>query len=427
MAPPDYIEHIAANQLHKALVSLWDLLLGNIPDFNALEKAALELGENKFQAQVKIGADILLAKEPLRARNKLTQMNPLALFQALDHFLYIRYARGRSGAGQPARIECAGHGYFLRRRIVSALQPRHASQIGHPHSWLNYHTIVPETIHGMAIRFRELSAALFSNSGRDRGFLKLFVAAFSDRVVPQKSPNAGPGWVVAALDDLETRWRTTLSALETAKRDGADVVILPELTICPTLRARVVQWLIEKPSPPFSLVLPGSFHQAFPAGPHDATPRSVYNRAVLFSGNGHEVLSHCKYIPYGEKSDFEGIATGKTIELLETPVGLIAVAVCRDFNEEAMPYNRIWETIAPDLILVPAMGEAASFRAHQRKAESLTRFCGTTCAVANQHPKGTSTADYGFVCTQSDYENKRRSSDSFASTCATIPLNVKKV
>jgi hypothetical protein len=48
----------------------------------------------------------------------------------------------------------------------------------------------------------------------------------------------------------------------------------------------------------------------------------------------------------------------------------------------------LWRLLAPDLVLVPSMGHAATVSAHERRAKMLGRYAGTQVVVAGQPPPG---------------------------------------
>lgn len=150
----------------------------------------------------------------------------------------------------------------------------------------------------------------------------------------------------------------------------------------------IAEWLDDQQHN-LSLILPGTFHER-----HD---KHRYNHGSLFNKYGKTILEHRKLKKFGDHNEYESIDTGDKIELLDTPIGLVAIPICLDFCEEADPLKSLWETIGPEWFLVPAMGKKSSISAHVKRAESLHRLCGAVSVLANQDPDGT-IAGESFIC-----------------------------
>ena len=191
--------------------------------------------------------------------------------------------------------------------------------------------------------------------------------------------------------------------LKQASQNKADIIVFPELTICPELKDRVSQWLDDNPDHPFMLILPGTFHVTLKG--------KVFNSGEMFDRFGRPVLSHYKLTTSGPKEKPEKISTGRRIELLDTPIGLIAMPICLDFCDERSPFNGLWDEISAEWLLVPAYGGKTSITAHLRKAETLQRSHSAVSVVANQDPQGRD-KHHGFVChdrkEQENITNERR-------------------
>jgi predicted amidohydrolase len=178
------------------------------------------------------------------------------------------------------------------------------------------------------------------------------------------------------------------------------VVILPELAVCPTLRQEILEWLYFHKNNNFLLVVPGSFHEMV----EPLTPTALpFNRTGLFSGQGDLIFWHDKFIPFGhEDLCDELIQTGNTVTLWLTPIGVISLAICRDFCEGQGWVRSLWETLAPDWVLVPSMTLQGGISAHLRQAEHLHRDCNTRVLVANQwpfqpYPNQQDSCEHGFA------------------------------
>jgi predicted amidohydrolase len=378
---------LADGKLHQALLRCWLFFRDHHPAFQAAEKIAMDMAEQHSEQKEKL-YDLLLLGDPLTLRNRKYE-NPLALMEALDQFLFERYASHRPAP--PCLLSHGKEKYFIYRRVGAyGATPRHAEQTGHLQSRLRHHWIIPARIEGIKISIKSASAIqtiLCAPFEADE--LSVLVCAFPDGVTPKWLPLQGNAWISEELTDPETRWASALGAIKEAARQGAHIVVLPELSISPILRRRISEWLDDEADHPFLLVLPGSFHEE--------KEGKVYNTAALFGRSGKEILSHKKLTTFSDKDKREGTQTGDSIELLDTPLGLIGIPICLDFCQEGSPFNRIWLEIGPEWLLVPAFGGGGSIHGHRRRAESLQRAHGTVSAVANQNPDGKN-EDHGFIC-----------------------------
>ena len=386
---------LAANALHAALVRCWHYLKTDQTVFLRAEAKALD--DRQAHERAKDGiVKALLSRTTLHIDN--IDWPPLATLEILDRFLFERFDAGH-GLAPPVQVPVDDAlSYFVtRRQIAFAEPPRHSGQTGHLHSWLRWHWIAPTGIGGFQVRVAPLRAPsraiLASRLEKER--IRVFTAGFADGVELDLDQE-GPGtFLVREIVDPEARWSTISSALDAAARLRADIVVLPELTVSPGLRLRVADWLEDHRHHPFSLVVPGSFHER--------RGSKTYNRAEMLGAFGGVVLWHHKLTRFGDKDMSEGIVSGDSIELLNTPVGLVAMPICRDFCDEDAFFSLLWQELAPDWILVPAMGEQTSISAHLRRSGQLLRAYGCACAVANQPraAKGCACTDacqcHGFV------------------------------
>jgi predicted amidohydrolase len=184
-----------------------------------------------------------------------------------------------------------------------------------------------------------------------------------------------------AICDGSERGSKLWAAIEAAERDGFDVLVAPELTVTPAARrwiTRQLRWRGDVPGEPpaanpLALVAPGSFHEQVGA-------RFVH-RAILLDGAGNAVLEHHKLVPFGTLASFvEDIHPGDSVTLLITPIGTVAIAICKDFCDDHV--GAIWHHLQPEWLLVPAYGGGA--RAHEAAAARIGRMLGTITVLAHQ-------------------------------------------
>ncbi|MGC8490125.1 MAG: hypothetical protein ACP5SH_00145 [Syntrophobacteraceae bacterium] len=385
------VECIAKNDLHESMVRCWRMLETNFPFFQEQEQAARDHSrDDSYRKQKESIKKAVLSGTSLLIRN-LSHEYPLAFLEVLDDYLFKRFDYS-AGLSPSTLVLLDGETYTVHRRVLeSSMETAHGSKTGHLQSWLRHHWIVPASINGIEIKFRSAPDCIrkATEERLKAGEMQIYVGSFPDEITPRWLNDNPTKLYAGGLTDPGKRWEGILDVLEGAQKAGTSILVLPELTVCPTLRRKVRDWLDDQPDHCFILVLPGSFHEE--------RNGERFNIAELFNRFGNTVLDHRKLTRYGDSGRQEDIKTGRRIELLDTPVGLIGIPICLDFCEEGAPLSSLWEKIGAEWLLVPAFGETSSIHAHQRRAEELFRKHGTVSVVANQHPEG-SDEDHGFVC-----------------------------
>jgi hypothetical protein len=367
----------------RRLVELWVQLSDDHPSF--LDQ------EGEFQrndvVETVTGAHRLLGQgKPLPG-----EWNALVQLQALDAFLAEHSGTRATGVdaqlGTPVHLE-DGKRYWLYRRPQGLRQAPVEKQPGHLRKWMKHHHVLPEKQRGYQVAFPKPSDYLLEQLSRmhERGeHLKVAIARFEDGVEPTWRREQSPARFQAeALTDAETRWKTVRHVLERAREERAHVLVLPELTVPPELRLRIQEWLTEHAdSHALLLVLPGTFHEP------DSRGKRVVNRTELLDAYGQSLLVHDKLLPFRAHTlGDEDIHPGRRISLLPLPLGLLATPICLDFCEADQPLPELWKELGPAWLLVPAMGDGSSRRAHARAARTLFVTRGSVTALANQPLRG---------------------------------------
>ena len=373
--------YIVRGKFQSAFVELFHALRSNYPQWKNAEQDMLNQDKDDLKERI---LDTLLSGSQLKL-HKLSNSNPLSLLAALDEYIFSRYSG--IGASLEAKVKVKKNIYLIHRRTLEAsCQSTFSHQTGHLQAWLTYHWIIPEKINGFEIILRQAPIDLCKDC-HQRKELRIYVSSFPDKIKPDWDEDSN-ALLAHGFTDKKGRWQSVLRSFTKASSEKADIVVFPELTICPELRDAVVTWLLDNPEHPFMLILPGSFHQRMDG--------SVYNYSELFDRLGEKVLAHKKLTTSGTKGRFENISTGKRIELLDTSFGLIAMPICLDFCEEGVPFGEIWEHISAEWLLVPAFGNTSSLNAHWREAKKLYRSHKAVSVVSNQHIGGED-GDYGFI------------------------------
>ncbi|MBF0437602.1 MAG: hypothetical protein HQL93_00630 [Magnetococcales bacterium] len=335
--------------------------------------------------------------ERIRSEQKIppeAESTPLMLLSALDQALVNI---GERGSTQPIQIQVNNRDWFLVKRPVALGTRTHTEQSMHLHNWLNNHLIVPKIFNP------DKSAP---NNDQSDFKVKIIIARDDDDVRMRLKNNSLRVWFGTFPDNINPHWpefndqkctcknlenpclrrKSIQKSLNDAQTAQAQVVILPELAVCPTLQEEIRLHLKNKEFN-FLIVVPGSFHEWNKELP-DELP---FNRTRLLNGEGRQIFTHDKFNPFGsedKKSCHEVISIGNTVTLWITPIGVISLAICRDFCEEDDDSDpRLWKTVAPDLVLVPSMSPRGGMTAHLRQAQFLYNSCGARVLVANQWPK----------------------------------------
>lgn len=367
------IGELLVEDIHRPFISLWLRLTENYPLFQAVEQTSLD-DMNRHKEVKESVINLLMENPPLISATNIDTKFPLAILEALDEFL--DFDKGTREDSPTAMKELYGKTYLVYRRVRRIhYKIRHVQQTGHIRSYLRHHWIIPEEIHGIKISVTKIPAYLPVANFLEKKKIKSFIGSFTDGITPLWNKEHLPDYRAETLTDKEERWKGIQDLLHEAIKAKADILVLPELTVCQDLRERVALWLDEN-SHPFYLVLPGSFHQS--------SCGEYYNYGELLNMRGKPVLSHRKLTTFGEPGEREKITTGATIHLLDTPIGLIAMPICLDFCEESSPFADLWQIIGADWHLVPAYGGKENISAHNKRAAGLNRAHGAMTVLSNQ-------------------------------------------
>jgi predicted amidohydrolase len=365
-------------------LTLARLFLGLCEDQPALERAISAATSNPDRHAALVGRLTSHFASPGPVTEVVGEPDCLALLVALDAAAADRWA-----GHEPAAALFEDPAAWVQRRPVHNA-PAFARQPNQLQHWMRWHWVFPTGHHGITIHVRSsrdgVSFHTALSEALGNGELRVHLGGFDDGVTP-KWITPPPRYGCETLSDEERRWASMLAVVQRAASEKAHVLLLPELTITPALRTRLADWLARNPDHPFQIVVPGSFHEEV-AG----VRRNV---AVAFDRFGDVILRHHKLcpmrvtagggdVPQGAIEDIEGASR---IELVATPLGLLALGICLDFCEEGGAFADLWQRIGPGVVLVPSMSGKATYGAHQRRAHSLHRAHATVSAVAIQ-PEG---------------------------------------
>ncbi|HWU90596.1 MAG TPA: nitrilase-related carbon-nitrogen hydrolase, partial [Kofleriaceae bacterium] len=287
--------------------------------------------------------------------------------------------------------------------------PYTARQAGLIYTHLRYHALVPAQIEIDAVRSYRvriepgLRGADRWSAVRARGHVRVATTSFGDGAAIEWTDRAAVG--VSTADE---RARKLGQAIEDAARAGVDILVAPELTLPPAARDQVLAELRWASGPELALLVPGSFHERI-------ADRTV-NRALLADGKGNVLCEHHKLAMFGAHDGWlESIALGDEVRVVVTPIGTVAIAICKDFCDYFV--GRIWEQLQAEWLLVPAYGRGAS--AHEEAAARVARMVGTVIVLAHEGDRATEVEPNSFVHGQTLAKGTRNAPEYFTHS---IPL-----
>jgi predicted amidohydrolase len=298
----------------------------------------------------------------------------------------------------PPRLVGTGERARFVVRLARRRDPLAAHQANLLSTHMRYHAIVPPTVTATGgATFRVRFAAHDTprcTEPRDRGAVEVATTSFADGSCIEWCRDDRSARAVPAA---EQRTTALSQALRDAAAAGVDLLIAPELTVPPEHRARLFAELRSggRTAPRVALALLGSFHERR-VDRHGS--ERVYNVAILVDGFGNQVVEHRKLVPFGDHGEVgaptpEAISVGHEITLVQTPIGLVAVAICKDFCD--VHVGTVWRELQPEWLLVPAYGDGAT--AHQRAAHAIALVSATVTVVAHEPKHSEAGAGASFV------------------------------
>lgn len=301
--------------------------------------------------------------------------------ECLDHVAWELAGIARLA---PAPTFRRGDREYYLIRLARERRPHIARQAGLIYTHLRYHALVPTRVECDAVRSYRVTVKSMIDGRRcveaiDRGRVSVATTSFGD--------DARIDWSALTIPTAEERARTLSTAITAAAARGVDILVAPELTVPPRARAAVIRTLQWSSGAQLALLVPGSFHER--------EADDVYNRAILVDGKGNELCAHRKLTKFGllEEGWLESIALGDQITVLVTPLGTIALAICKDFCDDFV--GRVWEQLQPEWLLVPAYGRGAS--AHESAARRIARMAGTIVILAHEGDRVLGVTQNSFV------------------------------
>lgn len=201
-------------------------------------------------------------------------------------------------------------------------------------------------------------------------------------------------------EDTEQNIRHAEELAKKASKEGADLLVLPEIFTCPYNSKLFPKYAFERGSEPFERIrkiakknaaylVAGSFPER--EGEH------IYNSSFTFSPEGEELGRHRKIhlfdinVEGGQKfQESETLSAGKDVFLFDTPFARIGVLICYDIRFPEI--SRILVDKGAELIVVPAAFNMTTGPAHwelsfrARALDNQVFYCA--CAPARDESSG---------------------------------------
>ncbi|MEI6756651.1 MAG: hypothetical protein WCK85_02275 [Chlorobium sp.] len=332
--------------------------------------------------------------------------DPLLWLQALDEHCY-REISPKAYLCNPRIDDGDGLIYMLPiyQKSVGAARSK---QFGNLSCWLKHHRVVPLTnpqgidvdVKGIPTGYKDWVAQHLAGES-----VRIAVVHFTDGIAPNISYKEPEHFVCNGVSDENKRLETALDHIRHAKRKGAHILLMPELTITPAIRLKIVAELErqneggdENHAMSVPLIILGSFHEQIASGWRN------HAEAVLGLDGTH--LFGCdkrKSVTFNNCK--EGIeCSPMPLTCLFTPLGLMAMAICKDLFE-AEP-AAVLASLPLDWLLVPSMSD--NINPHKMSARTMHHTGGTIVAVANQEMPVGKTPVPGFVHYDKEPESCKR-------------------
>jgi len=314
----------------------------------------------------------------------LTGTRPERLLLELECLDRVAWLFAGNARMAPAELLSRGGREHYIVRLARERTPHAARQAGLIVTHLRYHALIPARVDcdpGRSYRVRVEAmrhGAPRCEQALARGHVTVATTSFGD--------DAPIDWNGLTVPTADERARKLTKAIADAAARGVDVLVAPELTVPPSARAAVLHSLRWSSGPQLALIVPGSFHE------HE--DGELFNRALLVDGKGNELATYRKLTKFGKFEGWlESIAVGDEITVIITPIGTVAVAICKDFCDDYV--GRVWDQIQPEWLLVPAYGKGAS--AHETAARRIGRMLGTITILAHEGDRSLEAPQNSFV------------------------------
>lgn len=344
---------------------------------------------------VKKAMDRLVGNDAPVISDEEVRSDPLLWLEALDELCHREISP--KGYCSNLRLDDGDGLIYLLPVYQKSVGAARRKQFGNISCWLKHHRAVPLSnpqgisvdVAGIPKGYKDWVAKHFAGES-----IRIAVVHFTDGIAPDISYKVPEHFVCDGLSDENKRLETALEHICHAKRQGAHILLMPELTITPAIRSKIIAELErlneggdEDHLMSVPLIMLGSFHEQF--------ENNWRNHADAVLGLDGTHLFGCdkrKSVTFNNCK--EGIECSPTpLTCLFTPLGLMAMAICKDLFEGEPA--AVLASLPLDWLLVPSMSD--NINPHKVSARTMHNTGGTIVAVANQEmPVGKGSVP-GFV------------------------------
>ncbi|MBP7080392.1 MAG: hypothetical protein KBA96_04720 [Rhodocyclaceae bacterium] len=379
---------IADENFGRALIRLWLLAESTINGVQQLSHWLTTFDTKRNSEEVEWLTGVLDKGGSLSSVNGTS---PLALIAALDNHV-AGNTQGVWSPGNSVTLEHDDCTYWLVRRDTPP-KPEIPAERQNPNleHWFRHFRVIPSRIKlggaNIDIELKVLNDVSVRAPRSADPTISVRFTHFDDGVALCVARDISKAQFHATgVSDTGQRSLSLRAEFDLACNNGAQLWVVPELSATAAMRTEVAGWLADlsgKELRPL-LCVPGSFH--------DELDGTRVNRAEIIDSVGRVVSRHDKLTQFSFNMDgitlTEGITVSRRIELLVTPIGIVGIAICKDFSDAATEIvNVAWNRLAPDWLLVPSMGDnKKTMTLHRSRAEDHWKMRGTRCVVANQAP-----------------------------------------
>jgi predicted amidohydrolase len=143
------------------------------------------------------------------------------------------------------------------------------------------------------------------------------------------------------LGDVPANLERMLEIVKTAERDGADLLLFPELALTGySLKDHVSECAVDAASPEMRRLADASRNVSLAFGFVEESPDHLFFNSAAYAEGGRVVHVHRKvHLPtYGLFEEGRYFAAGSTVRAFDTRFGRLAMLVCEDVWHLPMPY-----------------------------------------------------------------------------------------
>jgi predicted amidohydrolase len=181
------------------------------------------------------------------------------------------------------------------------------------------------------------------------------------------------------LGDVDRNVECARELIRRARAEGADLIVLPELSLSGYRLGEVEDDLaIELGDPRLAALAAEAGNAALAVGFAESTPLHTYNAAAYFEAGALRHVHRKIYLPtYGVFEERKHFSPGGTMRAFDTSLGRLALLVCNDAWQPALAFLAVQD--AAQLLLIPANSAGGAYpgaldtRGYWR---DITRFYG---------------------------------------------------